>query len=139
MSKNAWERRDFLKSLLAGTPLLAWDWNAFSRGSRARRLRHHAAGGLPADPGFGLTVYDNLYPGCSPKGKNILNIIATQDFDYWKKFETDYFYGNKDADTKEKMRLDVPGRGVRRLHPQRPRLFRPGHGGLEKLRGRDPR
>ena len=63
------------------------------------------AGGLPADPGFGLTIYDNVCPGCSPKGKNTLNIIATQGYDYWKKYETDYFYGNKDAYTKEKMRL----------------------------------
>src|SRR4030042_84121 len=63
------------------------------------------AGGLPDDPGFGLTVYDNLHSGCSPKGKNTLNIIAGQGFDYWKKFETDYFYGNKDAYAKEKMRL----------------------------------
>ena len=63
------------------------------------------AGGLPDEPDFGLTVYDNLGPGFSPKGKNTLNIIATQGFDYWKKFETDYFYGNKDAYTKEKMRL----------------------------------
>jgi all-trans-retinol 13,14-reductase len=63
------------------------------------------AGGLPDDPAFGLTVYDNLYPGASPKGKNTLNIIVTQGYDYWKKYETDYFYGNKDAYTKEKMRL----------------------------------
>jgi hypothetical protein len=84
------------------------------------------AGGLPDEPDFGLTVYDTLYPDCSPKGKNTLNIIATQGFDYWKKFETDYFHGNKDAYTKEKMRLDVPGRGVRRLRPQRPRLLQPG-------------
>ena len=63
------------------------------------------AGGLPDEPDFGLTVYDNLYPACSPKGKNTINIIATQGFDYWKKFETDYFHGNKDAYTKEKMRL----------------------------------
>ena len=62
-------------------------------------------GGLPDDPGFGLTVYDNLDPGCSPQGKNTLNIIATQGYDYWKKYETDYFYGNKKAYTKEKMRL----------------------------------
>ena len=62
-------------------------------------------GGLPDDPGYGLTVYDNLYPGASPKGKNTLNIIVTQGYDYWKKFETDYFYGNKDAYNKEKMRL----------------------------------
>ena len=62
-------------------------------------------GGLPDEPDFGLTVYDNLGPGFSPKGKNTLNIIATQGYDYWKKFETDYFYGNKDAYNKEKMRL----------------------------------
>jgi len=34
MSPNAWERRDFLKSLLAGMPLVAWDWSAFPRGDR---------------------------------------------------------------------------------------------------------
>jgi len=63
------------------------------------------AGGLTEDPGFGLTIYDNVCPGCSPKGKNTLNIIATQGYDYWKKYETDYFFGNKDAYAKEKMRL----------------------------------
>ena len=63
------------------------------------------AGGLPDDPWFGLTVYDNLHPDCSPQGKNTLNIIAAQGYDYWKKYETDYFYGNKDAYTREKMRL----------------------------------
>ena len=63
------------------------------------------AGGLPENPGFGLTVYDNLGPGFSPKGKNTLNILVMQGYDYWKRFETDYFYGNKDAYTKEKMRL----------------------------------
>jgi phytoene dehydrogenase-like protein len=63
------------------------------------------AGGLPADPGFGLTVYDNVCPGCSPKGKNTLNIIVAQGYDYWRKYETGYFYGDKVAYTKEKMRL----------------------------------
>jgi all-trans-retinol 13,14-reductase len=63
------------------------------------------AGGLQDEPGFGLIIYDNLYPGASPKGKNTLNIIAGQGYDYWKTYETDYFYGNKDAYTKEKMRL----------------------------------
>ena len=63
------------------------------------------AGGLRENPGFGLTVYDNLGPGFSPKGKNTLNILVMQGYDYWKRFETDYFYGNKDAYTKEKMRL----------------------------------
>ncbi len=75
-------------------------------GLRSRgRLRAALAGGLPADPGFGLTVYDNVCPACSPKGKNTLNIIAMQGYDYWKKYETDYFYGAKDAYNKEKMRL----------------------------------
>jgi all-trans-retinol 13,14-reductase len=63
------------------------------------------AGGLPDDPGFGLTLYDNVCPGCSPKGKNTVNIISMQGYDHWKKYETDYFYGNKDAYNKEKMRL----------------------------------
>ncbi|MGZ5468010.1 MAG: phytoene desaturase family protein, partial [Candidatus Aminicenantales bacterium] len=63
------------------------------------------AGGLPANTGFDLTIYDNVSPGCSPKGKNTLNIMATQGYDYWKKYETDYFYGAKDAYNKEKMRL----------------------------------
>ena len=34
MSPNAWDRRDFLKTLMAGTPFLAWDWNAFPRGGQ---------------------------------------------------------------------------------------------------------
>lgn len=63
------------------------------------------AGGLPDDPGYGLTVYDNLGPGFSPKGKNTVNILAMQGYDYWKPYETDYFYGNKDAYNKEKARL----------------------------------
>jgi all-trans-retinol 13,14-reductase len=63
------------------------------------------AGGLTADPGYGLTIYDNVCPGCSPKGKNTLNLIVTQGYDYWKKYETDYFYGAKDAYNQEKLRL----------------------------------
>lgn len=63
------------------------------------------AGGLAPNPGFGLTIYDNVWPGASPKGKNTVNIISTQGYDHWKKYETDYFYGNKDEYTKEKLRL----------------------------------
>ncbi|MFO7733375.1 MAG: NAD(P)/FAD-dependent oxidoreductase [Candidatus Aminicenantes bacterium] len=63
------------------------------------------AGGADEDAGFGLTVYDNLDPSLSPKGKNTLNIIVAQGYDYWKKYETDYFWGNKEAYTKEKMRM----------------------------------
>jgi phytoene dehydrogenase-like protein len=55
--------------------------------------------------GFGLTLYDNLYKGYSPEGKNILNIIALQGYDFWKKYEADYFAGKKDAYRAEKERM----------------------------------
>ncbi|MDH4271022.1 MAG: NAD(P)/FAD-dependent oxidoreductase [Candidatus Aminicenantes bacterium] len=55
--------------------------------------------------GFGLTLYDNLYKGYSPEGKNILNIIALQGYDIWKKYEADYFAGKKDAYRAEKERM----------------------------------
>lgn len=55
--------------------------------------------------GFGLTLYDNLYKGYSPEGKNTVNIITLQGYDHWKKYEADYFKGNKDAYRKEKERM----------------------------------
>ncbi len=55
--------------------------------------------------GFGLTLYDNLYKGYSPEGKNILNIIALHGYDFWKKYEADYFAGKKDAYRAEKERM----------------------------------
>lgn len=55
--------------------------------------------------GFGLTVYDNLFDTYSPKGKNTLNIIATQGFTPWEKYEKDYFAGRKEAYRKEKNRI----------------------------------
>jgi len=57
------------------------------------------------DPGFGLTLYDNLYKGYSPEGKNTLNIISPQGYDHWEMFEADYFQGKKDAYNKEKQRI----------------------------------
>jgi prolycopene isomerase len=57
------------------------------------------------NPGFGLSLYDNLYPGYSPKGKNTVNIIALHGFDYWRKYEADYRKGNKAAYRAEKERI----------------------------------
>ena len=57
------------------------------------------------DPGFGLTLYDNLYQGYSPKDKNTINIISTQGYEHWKTFETDYFEGKKEAYNREKKRI----------------------------------
>jgi all-trans-retinol 13,14-reductase len=58
-----------------------------------------------SERGFGLTIYDNLYPGCSPRGKNTINIISSQGYEPWKRFEADYFKGNKDAYYREKKRI----------------------------------
>jgi len=55
--------------------------------------------------GYGLMLYDNLYKGYSPEGKNTLNIIALQGYDHWKKYETDYWKGNKKAYRAEKERM----------------------------------
>jgi all-trans-retinol 13,14-reductase len=55
--------------------------------------------------GFGATLYDNLFPVYSPKGKNTLNLIALQGFDHWKRYESDYWKGNKRAYRAEKERL----------------------------------
>jgi all-trans-retinol 13,14-reductase len=55
--------------------------------------------------GFGLTLYDNIYKGYSPEGKNTVNIIALQDFGHWEKFKSDYFKGNKTDYRKEKEKM----------------------------------
>ena len=36
MSKKSIERRDFLKSFLAGIPMLALDWSSFPKGKNTR-------------------------------------------------------------------------------------------------------
>jgi phytoene dehydrogenase-like protein len=55
--------------------------------------------------GFGLTLYDNLYKGYSPEGKNTLSIITLQGYDPWKKYEADYLARKKDAYRAEKDRM----------------------------------
>ncbi len=56
-------------------------------------------------PGVGLTLYDNLYPGYSPAGKNTIGLIALHGWEHWKKYEADYRKGNKAAYRKEKERI----------------------------------
>jgi prolycopene isomerase len=55
--------------------------------------------------GFGLMLYDNVYKGYSPDGKNTLNILVLQGFDHWKKYEEDYGKGNKKEYRAEKERI----------------------------------
>lgn len=64
-----------------------------------------ALAGDPQKTAIGLTLYDNLYPGYSPKGKNTLSLIALYGFEPWKKFEADYRAGNKAAYHAEKERI----------------------------------
>jgi all-trans-retinol 13,14-reductase len=55
--------------------------------------------------GYGLMLYDNLYQDYSPKGKNTITLLTLQGYDHWKKYEADYFKGNKDEYRKEKERI----------------------------------
>jgi all-trans-retinol 13,14-reductase len=55
--------------------------------------------------GFCITLYDNLFPGYSPQGKNTINLVALHGFDYWKRYEADYWKGHKRAYRAEKERL----------------------------------
>jgi len=55
--------------------------------------------------GYGLALYDNLDNGYSPAGKNTLNLMVLQGYEPWKKFEADYFKGNKAAYRAEKERM----------------------------------
>jgi len=54
---------------------------------------------------FGLTLYDNLYQGYSPKRKNTLNIMVLQGYEPWKRYEADYLAGDKKAYRTEKERM----------------------------------
>jgi phytoene dehydrogenase-like protein len=55
--------------------------------------------------GYGLMLYDNVYKGYSPEGKNTLNILTLQGFDHWEKYRDDYFKNNKEEYNKEKNRM----------------------------------
>lgn len=64
-----------------------------------------AVQGDTSNPGFAVTLYDNLFEGYSPKGKNTINLLALQGFDHWKPYEADYWKGNKTAYRAEKERI----------------------------------
>jgi prolycopene isomerase len=54
---------------------------------------------------IGVTLYDNIFKGYSPQGKNTISLMTLQSFDPWEKFETDYFAGKKSEYRKEKERM----------------------------------
>lgn len=55
--------------------------------------------------GYGVMLYDNVYDGYSPEGKNTLNIMVLQGYDHWEKYEADYRKGNKKEYKAEKERM----------------------------------
>ncbi|WP_027184727.1 phytoene desaturase family protein [Desulfovibrio inopinatus] len=58
-----------------------------------------------ANSGFSLMVYDDLVPGFSPAGCSTLSLMTLCGYEHWKRFETDYIAGRKQAYHAEKDRL----------------------------------
>jgi prolycopene isomerase len=55
--------------------------------------------------GVGISLYDNIYKGYSPAGKNTINLLTLQGYAPWEKFEKDYFAGKKAEYRKVKERM----------------------------------
>ena len=55
--------------------------------------------------GVGVSLYDALYRGYSPPGKNTVNLLVLQGYGPWERFEADYVAGRKEAYGREKRRM----------------------------------
>ena len=55
--------------------------------------------------GVYVTLYDNVYAGYSPAGKNTINIMTLQGYDHWERFAKDYRAGEKREYRREKERM----------------------------------
>lgn len=55
--------------------------------------------------GVGVTLYDNVFSGYSPAGKNTVNLLLLQGYDHWESYEKDYRAGRKEEYRKEKERM----------------------------------
>lgn len=55
--------------------------------------------------GFGVSLYDNIYRGYSPTGKNTVNIMTLQGYAPWEPYEADYLAGRKEAYRQAKERI----------------------------------
>ncbi len=52
-----------------------------------------------------VALYDNYYKGYSKPGTSTLTIMILSGYEPWRRFEKDYFAGNKDAYNREKERI----------------------------------
>ena len=55
--------------------------------------------------GVYVTLYDNIYDGYSPAGKNTINLMTLQGYDHWERFAKDYHAGEKREYRREKERM----------------------------------
>ena len=55
--------------------------------------------------GVGVSLYDAIYRGYSPPGKNTVNLLTLQGYGPWQRFEADYLAGRKAAYNREKRRM----------------------------------
>jgi phytoene dehydrogenase-like protein len=55
--------------------------------------------------GVGITLYDNIYRGYSPAGKNTINLLTLQGYGPWEPYESDYFAGKKQEYRKAKEQM----------------------------------
>jgi len=55
--------------------------------------------------GFVVTLYSNIDDTLAAGNKFVMGIAQVQGFDYWRKYENDYFKGNKKEYNKEKERI----------------------------------
>lgn len=82
------------------------DSEVFYHGSYDLEAEYQLAVNADVERGwYGLMLYDNLYRGYSPNGKNTINIIALQGYDHWKQYEADYYKGSKSSYRAEKQRM----------------------------------
>jgi prolycopene isomerase len=65
----------------------------------------NAQKGNVEDGGVTAMLYDNVYRGYSPAGKNTVNLMTLQGYGPWEKFEKAYAAGNKAEYRKEKERM----------------------------------
>jgi phytoene dehydrogenase-like protein len=52
-----------------------------------------------------VALYDNYYNGYSKPGTSTLTIMILSGYEPWRRFEKDYFAGNKEEYNREKMRI----------------------------------
>jgi prolycopene isomerase len=58
-----------------------------------------------ADSDIAVNFYDNLFHGYSKPGTSTMTMMTLSEFEPWKRFQADYFKGNKTAYRKEKQRI----------------------------------